>query len=59
LAGRLPFATRVLDRIWIAETTGGPVPNFVKVERKPPADEIVIEGGDLDSRFAFVFGGDF
>jgi hypothetical protein len=33
--------------LWIAERTGGPVPRFEKVEQKPPADEVVIEGDDL------------
>ena len=30
--------------LWIAETTGGTVPQFEKVEREPPADGVVIEG---------------
>jgi hypothetical protein len=33
--------------LWIGEVTGRPVPRFEKVERKPPADGIVIEGDDL------------
>jgi hypothetical protein len=35
--------------LWIAETTGGPVPRFEKVEREAPApaDGVVIEGDDL------------
>jgi hypothetical protein len=32
---------------WIAEVTGGPVPQFEKVERRPPAAGVVIEGDDL------------
>jgi hypothetical protein len=31
--------------LWIGEVTG--VPRIEKVERKPPADGIVIEGDDL------------
>lgn len=33
--------------LWIAEITGGPVPQFEKVEREEPADGVVIEGDDL------------
>jgi hypothetical protein len=33
--------------LWLAETTGGPVPRFEKVEREAPADGVVIEGDDL------------
>jgi hypothetical protein len=33
--------------LWLAETTGGPVPRFEKVEREEPADGVVIEGHDL------------
>jgi hypothetical protein len=34
--------------LWIAEKTGGPVPQFEKVvRREPPADGVVIEGDDL------------
>jgi hypothetical protein len=36
-----PFA------LWVAETTGGPVPHFERVEREEPRDRIVIEGDDL------------
>jgi hypothetical protein len=33
--------------LWVAESTGGPVPRFEKVERGKPADGVVIEGDDL------------
>jgi hypothetical protein len=32
---------------WIAESTGGLVPRYEKVEREAPADGVVIEGDDL------------
>jgi hypothetical protein len=38
--------------LWIAETTGGPVPRFEKVEREPPADGIVVEGDELTPALA-------
>jgi hypothetical protein len=33
--------------LWMAETTGGPVPRFEKAEREAPADGKLIEGDDL------------
>jgi hypothetical protein len=33
--------------LWLAETTGGPVPRLEKVEPEEPADGVVIEGDDL------------
>ena len=33
--------------LWLAETIGGPVPRFEKVEREAPADGVAIEGDDL------------
>jgi hypothetical protein len=33
--------------LWLAESTGGPVPRFEKVEREAPADGVVIEGDGL------------
>jgi hypothetical protein len=33
--------------LWLAETTGGRVPRFEKVEREAPADGVVIDGDDL------------
>jgi hypothetical protein len=37
---------------WIAETTGGPVPRFERVEREEPPDGVVIEGDDLSPALA-------
>jgi hypothetical protein len=33
--------------LWIAQKTGGPVPRFVKVERKEPEDGVVNRGRRL------------
>jgi hypothetical protein len=33
--------------LWLAETTGEPVPRFENVGREKPADGVVIEGDDL------------